>query len=599
MKAKRLFGYLFGSLICVLACLPVRAADPAKLVPQDAAIYVEVSNASQIVDRLLAPDIVGLLDSIPQFRQFTQSDQFAQLRAVVSYIETKLGTNWRKAIGDLTGGGAVFAVRPGQPDYVLFVVRAKDADLLRRTNDLLIELAEQDALDKGRESPVKKKEYKGVMAWSVGKDEYHALIGDTIVLSNKSEGLKAALEMNAGEGPASVANDELWRRARDRAPADRVAWAFVRMDVLRQAGIAKEFYQEKAPNPALPIFFGGLGHVASRAPYLAASLVLNDERLALRVEMPRDGELWPEQFRGFYGATPGAEAAAPLRPARTIASLSFYRDFKAMWDARERLVAAEALPGFTELEANVGPVLFGGREFSNEVLGEFGPHFRLVAAAQDFSRSKQVPDIKLPAFALVAELKHPQEFGQELIIAFHSVLGLANVGLGQQSQPRFMLLNETYKGFDIQGARFFERAAAKSDAGVHLRQNFSPACTIAGRYFVLGSTVEIVKDVIDALGDVNAPPKTTEHNIVFEIDTSAAIGVLKQNREALVSQNMVSGGNTREQAEQEIDTLLRVLGLFGDARATWTADAASMRVDVAIKFATTAEGGARRAEGKK
>src|SRR5437867_2576872 len=164
---------VFASLlsICTLS-----AADVAKLVPQDAALYVEISDASRIIDRLLAPDIVAMLESIPQFQQFTRSDQFAQFRAVVSHLETKLGTNWRQATSDLTAGGAVLAIRPGQPDYVLLVVRSKDADLLQRTNKLLIDLVEQDARDKGHESPVKSKQYKGVMAWTLGKDEFHAIL---------------------------------------------------------------------------------------------------------------------------------------------------------------------------------------------------------------------------------------------------------------------------------------------------------------------------------------------------------------------------------------------------------------------------------------
>jgi hypothetical protein len=583
----------------LLAARAVAAADPAKLVPQDAVVYVEVTDASKIIDRLLAPDIVGMLESIDQFKQFTTSDQFAQLRAVVAYIETKLDTNWRKAVSDLTSGGAVLAIRPGSPDYALVIIRSKNPDLLARTNKLLIELAEQDAKDKGKESPVKSKEHKGVMAWSLGKDEYHAIIGDTLIISNKQEGLKTALEMNAGEGPKSIAELDLWKDARGRALPGSVGWAFARVDVLRQTGIAKDFYDEKPKNAAVPIFFGGLSHVLNKAPYVSASLVLNDERLAFRIDAPRDGSPWPEALRGFYAAKPGEEAAVPLRPARTIASLSFYRDLKAMWDAREQLVAAEALPGFTELEANVGPILFGGREFSNEVLGEFGPRFRLVAAAQNYSRSKLTPDIKIPAFALIAELKNPDEFGTELLISYQTVLGLANLGLGQQSQPRFILLNEKYKDFEIQGAHFLDRAAKSDGAGVHLRHNFSPAVSIAGRYFVLGSTVEIVKDCIDALGDVNAPPKTTEHNIVFEANMAAVIGVLAQNKEVVVSQNMVSGGNTREQAEQEFDTLLKVIGLFGKGQITWTAEPKSMHADLSIEFAGKAESGGRTAEGQK
>jgi hypothetical protein len=508
----------------------------------------------------------------------------------VAHLETKLGTNWRRATSDLTSGGAVFAFRPGQPDYVLLVIRSKDAELLQRTNQSLIDLIEQDAREKGHESPVKSKEYKGTTAWTLGKDEFHAILGDTLVISNKQEGVKTALDMNWGEGPRSITELDLWREARGRSPTGNVAWAFARLDTLRQSGMAKELYEEKPKNAGIPIFFGGLNHVLRDAPYATASLVLNDERIAFRAEVPRDRAPWPEPYGGFYAAKVGEEAAVPLRPARTIASLSFYRDFKAMWDAREQLVAAEALPGFTELESNAAPILFGGREFSSEVLGEFEPRFRLVAAAQDYSRSRLVPDLKIPAFALVAELKHPSEFGPELIIAFQTVLGLANIGFGQKGQPRLMLANEIHKGFEIQAAHFLEKPAKGDGAGVHLRHNFRPACTIAGRYFVLGSTVEIVKDVIDAIGDVHAPPQTTPHNIIFEADVSHINHVLRQNKAPLISQNMVSGGNTRQQAEQEFDTLVKVLGLFSQGHITWTAEPKSMQVELAIEFAKPQKG---------
>src|SRR5262245_53147066 len=234
---------LVASLLTVRSAL---AGDPSKLVPHDASVYVEVSDASKIVDRLLAPDVVEMLESIPQFQQFSRSDQFAQFKAVVSYLETKLGTNWRQAISDLTAGGAVFAIRPGQPDYVLVVLRTKDADLLERTNRLLIEMVEKDAQDKGHESPVKSKEYKGVTAWTLGKDESHAILGDTLVMSNKQEGVRTALEMKGGEGPKSIAELDLSREARGRAPSGSVAWAFARLDPLRQAGFAKDLYEERA-----------------------------------------------------------------------------------------------------------------------------------------------------------------------------------------------------------------------------------------------------------------------------------------------------------------------------------------------------------------
>ena len=561
------------------------AADPARLIPHDAAVCVELSDPVRLVDRLLGPNIMNMLDSIQPYRQFKRSDQFARFRAVVRYVETRLDRTWRQAIHDLAGGGVLFAIRPGDPDYVLLLVRARTPELLEQTNRLLIEITENEATKQGRASPVKSIEYKGVTVWSLGKQEYHAIIGDTLVISNHRQGLKTVLEMNAGEGPEPISSTEAWQAARRRMSAAHVGWALVKLEPLRQAGVAKELYAEKAPHPGIPLLFAGLPNVLRSSAYLTGRFTLDDRRLGLRVELPRDEQSWPEALRGFYAQQAGMEAAEPLRPAGTIASLSFYRDLKAIWDSREQLVTPEVLPNLTQLETQVAQILFSGREFASEVLGELEPHIRVVVAVQDYARAGVDPQIKIPAFALVLELKHPKEFEEDLLIGYQTVLGFVNVGLGQQNQPRFVQRVEPYHGHRIHTARFQNRSSSKAvQAGGHLRQNFSPSFTIAGRYYVLGSTAQIVQDIIDVLGDTSAPPKTTPHNIVLEANTEQLIRVLVQNNEALVSQNMVQNGNTRQQAEQEVGILLKLLGLFGEGKLSWTAEPESVHVDLTVEF---------------
>ncbi len=565
------------------ALAPSDTAATAKLVPQDAVLYVELSRPSEILDRFVTPDMLDRLDSVPQIRQFKQSDQFTQLRGVVTYLETKLGTDWRSALRELTAGGVALAVQPGPPTNALLVVRARDAQVLERTHKALVDLIEADAKQKGNPSPVKSREYKGVTAWSLGPNEFHAILGDTLVFCSHQDGMKKVLEMRAGEGSAALTELAGWREAHDRVPAGSAGWAFVRLDAVRQAGAAGPLYAEKSDNPAAALFLGGLPHLLARAPYAVAVATLDDQHLGVRLELPKS-DAWPEAYHGFYASEPGHEAALPLHPARTIASLSFYRDIKAIWDVRDQLVTPQVLPRFTELEANVGKILFGGREFG-DVLGEFEPRFRIVAATQDYSRAKNVPEIKVPAFALVLELKHPEEFATELVISYNSIIGLANLGLGQQNQPRLIVTSEQHKGFTIQGARFFDRAAGQSaEAASHIRYNFSPACSAAGRYFVIGSTIDVVKDVLDALGDVHAPPQTTPDNVVLEIDGAAALQALAQNHEPLVRQNMLQEGHTREQAEQQINTLLALARLFNAGEVRWTAAPGNMHVDLSIKY---------------
>jgi hypothetical protein len=596
MNFVRFLNWRLAGLAVLAFASAAGAEEPSKLVPENAAIYVEVAGLTRAVDRLMGPDVLGLLETVDQYREATRSTEFAQFRSVVTCLETKLGTTWRQAVGDLTHGGAAIALVQGQPDVALVIARAKDAGLLERLNQALMELADQDAKNKGQPSPFKSTEYKGVKAWGAGKQWFHAIVGDTFIYSNHQNGLKAVLDLRAGAGAKPIADHPRFREARGRAPAGAVAWGFVQIEPFRSGGFAEEFYAEKAPNAGVPFLFGGLGHALRTAPYLTLGAWVDDKRVAIRAEVPRDGKDWPEQFRPFYAATPGKEAAAALHPPRTIASFSFYRDLKGFWDAKDKLIVADGLSGFAEVESQLGQVLFGGRDFVTEVLSEFAPQTRIVVALQTYNGLPVVPEIKIPAFAVVQEIRHPEEFGKELLVAFQSFTGLANIGLAQQNQPRLFTQAESYKGLTITASRFLpppkpkadDKEPAKKPAGPgSLVYNFSPATAQVGRYFVLGSTVEIVKDLIDELAGGKAEPPLTPHNVLLELETNHLVDVLKQNREPLVHQNMAAEGHTREQAEKDIDTLFRLLGLFGPGRATWTAEPAAMHVDLELRFAKT------------
>ena len=66
---------------------------------------------------------------------------------------------------------------------------------------------------------------------------------------------------------------------------------------------------------------------------------------------------------------------------------------------------------------------------------------------------------------------------------------------------------------------------------------------------------------MDALGKEAADPVKPQagtHSTV-EIDGGQLASILTANRENLVRQNMINKGNTREQAESEIDMLLGVV----------------------------------------
>ena len=73
-------------------------------------------------------------------------------------------------------------------------------------------------------------------------------------------------------------------------------------------------------------------------------------------------------------------------------------------------------PGSLHLPAGT---FFGGRDFGTGVLGAIGENWTFVVADQDFDKMDPAPDVKLPAFAFVIELKpDDEEFATRLKSAF-------------------------------------------------------------------------------------------------------------------------------------------------------------------------------------
>ena len=116
-----------------------------------------------------------------------------------------------------------------------------------------------------------------------------------------------------------------------------------------------------------------------------------------------------------------------IQPPGTIASLSLWRDLETFWESRADLFPPETVQGFAQLDTLAGQ-FFGGREFGTDVLGQFDPHWRLVVAQQDHAALKPQPDVKYPAFAIVAELDSADsDFGERFKVAFQAIIGISNV----------------------------------------------------------------------------------------------------------------------------------------------------------------------------
>src|SRR5205823_5469108 len=251
----------------------------------------------------------------------------------------------------------------------------------------------------------------------------------------------------------------------------------------------------------------------------AAKLRWTDSEFAARVELPAPPGGYPPPVKGYVPVT-GQGTAPQLRPPGTIATLSLWRDWATIWESRAELFAPEVVQGLAQLDTFAGQ-FFGGREFGADVLGAFDPHWRLVIAEQDYEALKPAPDVKLPAFALVAELESADgDFAQRLKVAFQSFVGLVNIGSAQQKAPLLELGSEEVEGITIATTRYMvPRASSTASLPPHLRYNFSPSAAQVGKFFILSSSTHLARALVKELkSDGGARAAGAEAKSTFSVE---------------------------------------------------------------------------------
>ncbi len=179
-----------------------RADGPrgAEWVSKDAVIYVEATHPKILLDRATDPKMQERLAAIPQYEKFLKSPKFEELKNGVQFVSMLLDTKWDEGLCKLAGGGVVLAleVEPGKGPVPVVAVTPTDPAFLKKAHAKLIEIARNDAKAKGNPDPVQESSHKGVTIYSLGKDQAHAIVKDTLVISHSADLLKRVVERAPG-----------------------------------------------------------------------------------------------------------------------------------------------------------------------------------------------------------------------------------------------------------------------------------------------------------------------------------------------------------------------------------------------------------------
>jgi len=556
-----MLGLLLPALLLQTTMAAEALPPAAEWIPQDAVISLELSQPKALLELLAGEDMTEAITALPLYQKQASSPQFEELLNLIRHLETTLDTDWRTGLAELAGGGITIAVCP--QDTVLLIIEAEDEQMLERLHEILLDGARSEAENQGQPDRVASTQYGDVTAWTFNGKEAHAIIGKRFVLANRPEGLRAVLELRAEANPprrTNLASDPAYQAAKRTVDPDAVATVFVNLKPLMQLPKAAQLFVQQGKNPLLALVFAGIIEAVRDSSWLALGLHVEQSTLTLQASM--DGKaVDPTSPAAFALPTePGGGVLPNLSVPRRIAAFSLYRDLHQFYAAKDDLFP-ERTSGLIFFENMMG-IFFSGRDLTNEVLIETKPEIRLVVAEQEYDPAIGTPQVKLPAFAAILRLRHPERFNEVVEEAWQKVVGLTNFTRGQQAMPGLIIDRPFHRETKFTVA-YFSTMEVEDRTKLDQRFNFRPALAMPGEYLILSSTDGLARDLIDALSrEMEHPVKPLgEVHSLAEIDAGWLASILEANRGTLVRGDMVKKGKTQEEAETGIDMLTTLMKL--------------------------------------
>ncbi len=557
----------------------IAADDLAQSVPGGAVAFVEVSNLGSWIEKLQHSPLVADLQSNPQVQAFYQSSQGQKVDAGRKIVETQLGMDVWTIAKTVLGGriGAAFYLREGhkQPD-ALIVIQVNDTEKLNLIRERLAPwqvLTADQTTNSAGPGGVTVKAYDNKI-FSAEKDNWIAL-ASTKDLLTKSLSLRAG-ESNDATKPLSQDTPYV---AMTKQMGDRhLARLFFNIDMVAKAQGGR-LGPDKLDNPLLSLLLGGIYELANRSPFAGLSLDINDQQFQLTAGVAGSPESLGETYKPFFAdAAEGHGASLPKMP-QLIGGITLHRDYAGWYKRREALLQAKVLPEFDKFEGGLANLL-PSRDVGEDILPTFGRNLTFVAAPQSFSHLNGKPGLQLPGFGLIVDLAKPDEGAELLQLFFQTVSSIVNLDAGQQGRQPWVLASETYKDVQINFGKYGQKP--KGDR-LPIVFNFMPAGARVGDKFVMCSSVDLCKQLIDVLSSKPAPVTATrsptKNDFHFELTGATLADALDVNRELLQARS-VQEGKSSEQAKTEVGTFLQIIRSIRTLRLTTGTSGEGYRVQL-------------------
>ncbi|MEM9827108.1 MAG: hypothetical protein AAF958_10995 [Planctomycetota bacterium] len=572
----------------------IAEAGIAGLFPRSIAAFAKCDDLGNAVQIVLNHPLRNRIEALPAYQAATASAGYANAKLAIAGFENTMQMSLPEALDRLSDRGIGIGVEPS--GGVGLVMQSSDVAAMEKFRNLLLAFLPK----KDGDISAEQKTYRGVPVYLL-KDLILVQVDGTLLICNQRDlgkviidrmlepddnslaqapnYLASCAELAPAESQAAESLAAESQAAADDRPVTpqnaRLISAYVDLQAAGKLGWANDALKEKQDDFGAEVIFGGVLSNLRQTSRLSLSLDLSPSDIRLRLASPHQRD-WEPPREYYFGEASAAAVAPPLIELNDrLFALSTHRDLSQLWLRSGDLLSDAAVDGLAKADSQLS-TFFSGKDFGEDILGSLNSGIQIVGRVADPSEQLPRPAIQLPEFAMQFRLKDPAETQREFRRVFQSFIGFLNVVGAMNGNPQMDLGMETVKGSSgvaqLVTSSFVAGEDERESTAAPIQFNFSPTLGFAGDVMVLSSTTDLAKDLV-AMTHPSASQKNdlgasqrNDPNTVLGINASASQTILKANQDQLIASNMLSKGQTRDEAAAEIGLLLEGVGLLKDFR---------------------------------
>lgn len=526
--------------------------SPLRFVPSQAELVVTLNQPRHLLETVLNHDLVKDVQKIETVRELFDTTNVRRFQQLLAYYEKELGHQALDLLEGMTGGGVALAARFSNNPAALLVIQGRKPELLQRFVALSRKIAQQEMARQEIKEKLRQDTYRGHPTFHVGKQVNIAVVDGALLVASDAKVLHAAIDLAGVDSTQGILNAPAFAEARKVLPDKTHVQAWLDMGAVRKIKNFKDGLDAASLDPNGLILFGGLLDMMRRAPHVSAALVQQERGFGLSLHAPcgRAG------MKAATLLTPADERGSLplLEPSNALLSTSYFLDLGKMWDDRAKIFNPAQVKGLEKAEQDTAKFLLGTKLSS--LLRQAGSYHRFVLTAPPRPPEQSFPGNPFAAFGygLVLDMRE-KTFAKsmETILRGAALFGTFNTPL--------KMFEEKHGSHVIVSYRLLPDKNA-SDETNRSRANFTPSFSHVGNQFVMSSSVELCRELLD-LVQSEKNPQASPASTQVRLCGACGIAYLRNLEDQLLTTTILNQALPPQVARQQVKAFTDLVAKLG------------------------------------